>query len=187
MKRELSRLMQTAGYELEWLAPQAANIDTSAILAVVELRGDCGASSGNFSLDSTLPEMADLASTFVSQGRVLPFSWVNCANVAKLLAPALLAQPGVRGDFIFGRAVARLLAHEFYHVLMQTREHTRSGISKPCFTAGDLLTDRFEFEHTVLTQLQSSPAGRAPDGSAGLRDSIPAEASDPISGRAIVR
>ena len=55
MKQELSRLMQTASYELEWRGPQDSHIDTGAFLAVVELRGDCEAPSGNFPAGSTLP------------------------------------------------------------------------------------------------------------------------------------
>src|SRR5271170_7498872 len=62
MKRELSRLMQPAGYELEWRSPQDANIDTEAFLAVVELRGDCEVPSGRLLADSDFPGMADLAS-----------------------------------------------------------------------------------------------------------------------------
>ena len=180
MKRELSRLMQTAGYELEWRGPQDSHIDTGAFLAVVELRGDCEAPAGNLAPGSALPAMADLASTFISDGQVLPFSWVNCGNVTKFLAPALLNQPGAHGDFMLGRAIGRLIAHEFYHMLMQTREHTRNGISKPGFTAADLTTNSFEFDGAALAQLQRSQAGRAPDPPA----SSPAELSEPVSNRA---
>jgi hypothetical protein len=181
MRRELARLMQTAGYELEWRGPQDSNIDTGAFLAVVELKGDCEAPSGSFGPGSTLPNMAQLASTSVSDGQVLPFSWVNCGNVTKLLAPALLDLPAARADFIFGRAVARLIAHEFYHMLMQTREHTRSGISKPCFTAADLLTNSFEFEYAALAQLQRSQAGHTVELPPAA--SSAADASEPVSGR----
>jgi hypothetical protein len=187
MKRELSRLMQTAGYELEWRGPQESKIDTSAFLAVVELRGDCETPSGKPPSGSALPGMADLASTFVSDGQVLPFSWVNCGNVTKLLAPSLVDQPAAHEDFIFGRAVARLIAHEFYHVLMQTREHTRNGISKSCFTAADLLSNSFEFESAALAQLRRCQAGRAADIPASASASNPAEASEPVSGRAAAR
>jgi hypothetical protein len=183
MKRELARLMQTAGYTLEWRGPQDSNIDTGAFLAMVELRGDCEAPSGKPSAGATLPGMADLASTSVSDGHVLPFSWVNCANVTQFLTPALADLPGARADFILGRAIARLVAHEFYHMLMQTREHTGIGISKPCFTAGDLLTERFEFEHSVLAQLLLCPAGRAPDGGTSHPGSIDADAVEAVSDR----
>jgi hypothetical protein len=176
MKRELARLMRSAGYEIEWRGPRDSNIDTGAFLAVVEFRGDCDASSGKSYAGSAPSGVSDLASTFVSDGRVLPFSWVNCANLANILAPALADQPGARADFIFGRAVARLLAHEFYHMLMQTRDHTRNGVSKPCFTLSDLLDERFEFEASALAQLQSNHLGTA-------AESIPAETPRTASGR----
>jgi hypothetical protein len=184
MKRELARLMQTAGYRLEWRGPQDANIDTSAFLAVVELRGNCEAPFEKVVTGWTLRDAADLASTFVSDGRVLPFSWVNCGNLTKLLASALMDQPEARADFIVGRAVARLIAHEFYHVLMQTRQHSGSGVSKPCFTAGDLLNEQFEFEHAVLAELQRCPAGRAQEGPASPPAGIDAEAADSVAARA---
>jgi hypothetical protein len=182
LKRELARLMQTAGYELEWRGPQDSRVDTGAFLAVVELRGACETPSETPSPGSSLPVMADLASTFISDGQVLPFSWVNCVNVTKFLAPALFDQPGARGDFVLGRAIARLIAHEFYHMLMQTREHTRNGISKAGFTASDLVTNSFEFEGAALTQLQHRQAGRTPE--------LPvssADASEPVSTRAGAR
>jgi hypothetical protein len=179
MKRELARVMQTAGYDLEWRGPQDSHIDTGAFLAVVELKGDCEVPYGNLGEGSTLPGMADLASTSISDGQVLPFGWVNCGNLTKFLAPALLDQPAARADFIFGRAIARLIAHEFYHMLIQTRDHTRNGISKPCFTAADLIANSFEFEGAALAQLQHSQAGRAPE----LPVSSPAEVSELDSGR----
>jgi hypothetical protein len=179
MRQELARLMQTAGYELEWRGPQDSHIDTVAFLAVVEFKGDCEVPSEILPPSRILRGVTDLASTFISDGQVLPFSWVNCANVTRFLAPALLDQPAAYGDFIFGRAIARLIAHEFYHMLIQTRDHTRKGVSKPYFTAADLMNNSFEFEGAVLAQLQHSQAGRAPElPSVGL-----AEASEPVSGR----
>jgi hypothetical protein len=183
MKRELARVMQTAGYELEWRGPQDSHIDTGAFLAVVELKGDCEVPYGSLGEGSTLPGLADLASTSISDGQVLPFGWVNCGNLTKFLAPALLDQPAARADFIFGRAVARLIAHEFYHMLIQTRDHTRNGISKPCFTAADLIANSFEFEGAALAQLQHSQAGRPPE----LSVSSSAEVFELVSGRPAAR
>ena len=182
MKRELARLMQSAGYALEWSGPQDPKIDTGAFLAVVELRGDCEAPAGMSPADARLSDAADLASTFVSEGRVLPFSWINCGNVTKLLSSALMDQPGARADYILGRAIARLLAHEFYHMLMQTREHTGSGISKPCFNARDLLAESFEFERSALAELQLCPAGRT-QRDAARTPALDAEALESVPGR----
>ena len=60
-----------------------------------------------------------------------------------------------RRDFLYGRAMARVVAHELYHVLMRSAEHARGGVARSCFNTGDLLTERFEFEGATLARLRS--------------------------------
>ena len=57
-------------------------------------------------------------------------------------------------------AGARIIAHELYHVIAQTSDHGRDGVSKPCFGVSDLLAERFAFEQTALAKLKAadSPA-----------------------------
>jgi hypothetical protein len=68
-------------------------------------------------------------------------------------------------DYYYGRALARVIAHELYHVLMRTTDHSRNGVSRSCFSTADLVSERFTFEDTVLAQLrprtQSSPVAVA--------------------------
>jgi hypothetical protein len=59
--------------------------------------------------------------------------------------------------------MARVLAHELYHVLAQTRDHAAEGIGKPCFTAADLVSSRFEFEATSLSRLRRMVAATGTD------------------------
>ncbi len=54
--------------------------------------------------------------------------------------------------------MGRLVAHELYHVLAQTRDHATEGIGKPCFSAADLISDRFEFEAVALARFRKPPA-----------------------------
>jgi hypothetical protein len=96
---------------------------------------------------------ASLADTVVSAHGVTPFSRVNCANLTRLIGPALSSEPPALRRYLFGRAMARVVAHEFYHVLMGTREHGRSGIAKPEFTVADLLDEVFHFDAADLAQL----------------------------------
>jgi hypothetical protein len=166
MKRELGPLMLTAGFRVEWRDAQTAGqIESSAALAVVDLHGACGLPAGNFTLATG--ELKDLASTSVSRDTVQPFVTLNCAAMTRLLGPALLAEAGARRDYLYGRAMARVLAHELYHVLANTREHAHDGIGKPSFSVGDLLGERFAFEQTTRAKMESSsatfsdaPAGR---------------------------
>jgi hypothetical protein len=151
MKRELAHSMLTAGFRVEWLS-SAANTD-AATLVVVDLRGSCGFPSGS---SPTLPsgmDSADLASTSVADGNVLPFTSVNCGNLTRALGPALMGEASARREFLYGRAIARVLEHEMYHILMNSRDHAREGVAKPCFSPSELLTERFEFEQGTLAKL----------------------------------
>jgi hypothetical protein len=158
MKLELGRLMRTAGYRMEWSdARTPERSTTDSVLAVVDLRGTCEAG-----VPSTGKTTA-LASTAVSEGRVLPFSSVDCASLTRVLATALAAEAPARRDYLYGRAMARLLAHELYHILLQTQDHSREGIARPAFTAVDLLTEHFEFEVSTLAKLRPAVPARGTD------------------------
>jgi len=156
MQRELGQLMQTAGYEVQWRDPHSPYASqTSAPLIVARLSGHCALSAGD--TPAAVSDKQALASTPVADGRVLPFSTVHCDNLTHTLEPLLAAEPGARRDFLYGRAIARVLAHEFYHILLGATTHAAAGVAKPCFTPIDLVTERFEFEHSTLARLQKHP------------------------------
>ncbi len=160
MKRELASLMHEAGFHVEWRSLDSEQRDSTdaAYLAVLELNGTCGLSAGNSPASAPPSTPNSLATTSVSDGQVLPFSKVNCAVVTKIVAPALLHEAGAQRDFLYGRAVARIVAHELYHVLLKTADHAHTGIARSCFTADDLLTGRFEFEGATLARLRTESA-----------------------------
>jgi len=145
MKLELGALMSVPGYHVEWRDSHSPdrNVD-NAELVIVELRGSCGVPPEG--LATRRSGRADsLASTHVSGAKVLPFSWVNCDNLTRLLAPSLAGESEAQCDYLYGRAMARLVAHELYHILANTREHGREGIGKAGFTSKDLLSERLGF------------------------------------------
>jgi hypothetical protein len=59
--------------------------------------------------------------------------------------------------------MARLLAHEFYHVLAQTDDHTQTEISKARFSTADLLAEHFDFEAAALERLRPPSLGPSTD------------------------
>jgi hypothetical protein len=154
MERELSGLMQTAGYRLEWVNASAAIPDVrNGQLVVLALTGDCTARRGAGESSEDLG-IESLASTAVSDGEILPFSTLHCDTLNRVLGGAIAAASGQRRPWLYGRAMARLAAHELYHVLTNTREHSQAGVSKPCFSARDLLADHFEFESAALAKMR---------------------------------
>jgi hypothetical protein len=165
MNRELNALMETAGYRVIWRGaadpPSSAGAEN---LVIVELRGVCMAQFATIAtkpLSWTVP----LASSSVVDGKVLPFSWVDCTALNRFLAPVAFAKPKAAQDDLYGRSMARLLAHELYHVLAQTDDHAPAGIAKARFSPADLLADHLDFETVALDRL------RPPSTSEGSGDS----------------
>ena len=160
MQRELTLIMSQAGYAIEWRDARASAQTYPDIpnIAVMELRGSCGLPAGPVQPVEPIEEHQALASTPLVEGRVLPFTTVNCEAVTRLLVPALAEEGAARRDFVYGRALARIMAHELYHVLTGRADHDREGIAKGGFTARDLVGERFDFQQTTLSKLRPAPA-----------------------------
>jgi hypothetical protein len=154
MKREASGLMEPGGYRVTWRdLPESAADAVEAAVVIVELRGACQAPKHAEALPPLIAP-ASLASTAVANGEVLPFSWLECGTLSRMLAPEI-AKHDSGQDSRFGRAMGRLLAHELFHVLTNTTHHANEGVGKPYFSAKDVLAERFEFETETLVQLRA--------------------------------
>jgi hypothetical protein len=161
MKRELSFIMQTAGYRVIYDDPRSP--DTTArfsTLVVLELHGSCGMPAGSYRVERSVASGASLAETAVSSGVVLPFSQIDCANLTRMVGPVLAEEAIAQRDYLYGRAMARVAAHELYHVVMDSRDHLHEGVAKPAFSVGDLLDERFDFDRIALALLRHK-AGEA--------------------------
>lgn len=145
MREELANLLAPAGIQLQWLKPGTPNLTGHTIS--VELRGSCQPRESSAKFKDRTP----LASTAVQDGKVLPFSWVDCAALDRFLGTSLHSVS--KRDEVYGRAIGRLLAHEFFHVLTASEEHTSSGVSKTAFSVADLLSERLTFQQDALALL----------------------------------
>ncbi len=95
----------------------------------------------------------DLAKTVVQDGVILPYSEVNCDRVRDFLDTADSTETGRESRL--GRAMGRVLAHELYHVLLQTREHSSKGIGKAVQAPASLLSRSLRFEEGELELIRS--------------------------------
>jgi hypothetical protein len=151
MKSEVGSLMEPAGYQIEWSGAQASTTSFKGALVVVEVRGSCQRPSSFIPQPGTV----QLGSSAVADGKVLPFSWADCTALAQFLEPSLTHKQKQQREFVFGRALARVVAHELYHVLVRTLAHTTSGLTKARFEPGDLLDERAEFGNASMARLQT--------------------------------
>ena len=168
MKRELDALLETAGFRIAW--GDANNPDKTgraSKLVVLELRGVCGMPPGIYRMEPSVDSGARLAETSISPAGVQPFSQVNCPNITRMIGPALSAEAGAQRDYLYGRALARVIAHEVYHIVMASRDHEREGIAKSRFTVADLLDETFDFDAVALAKLRQRAVEGLPNQRSG--------------------
>ena len=126
----------------------------SVELIVLKFTGTCEANGPLLSRTDGTP----LGRTHTSDGQVLPFVDVDCNRIRSFLGISLAAfEPDERSE-VLGRAAARVIAHEFFHVLAHTRRHGSWGIAKSCYTIGELLGKVFRFEPREAQMLRKSTA-----------------------------
>jgi hypothetical protein len=152
MKSELDMALKSAGFRLKWWpegSPQAIEAEE---LIVVDLRGTCRIPQRIAPHVPAHPQL-ELASTSVVGKQILPFSSVDCSTFNSLLAGSVLRATSHQREHLYGRALGRVLAHEFYHVLAKTPKHTATGVAKRAHSANDLMADNFDFDSVALGQL----------------------------------
>jgi|SRR5579863_808791 len=148
MQRELTTLMEPSAIRPEWhdrrdITPS----DSFQSLVMVIFHGRC-----RVDLASAVDADKPLGWTHVVDGKVLPFSDVECDRVRA----SIRSVNGMRqlSDRVLGRALARVLAHELYHVLTRTSTHADAGVAKRSLSGLELSSDRLELNPWGMNRMQ---------------------------------
>lgn len=151
MKRELGSILKDSGIRLDWRDRSGVGSSESfADLAVVKFHGVCDV--GDFSGDDA--GSGPLAFTHRSDnGVILPFSEVDCNRVQWSVRGAMSRAGRGRAETLFARALARVLAHELYHVLAGTESHASRGIAQRALSGADLISDQLELDQDQLDHM----------------------------------
>lgn len=151
-RSELWKVLEPLEMELNWRTVREPDGEP-AVLVVIRFAGSCSFSDYN---PTRIVKAAGLplASTAISNGRVLPFVTVECSRLRdRIAAQAIGWRPSERNAAL-GRAVGRVLAHEIYHVLTGDRKHAREGIASSCLSTRDLLAESFYLDNQSLAQMR---------------------------------
>ena len=152
MQAELRKLLAPAGIEIVWKDSVARQPgEDFELIAVSSFEGSCSPSEVVPASITTR-----LADTSISNGRVLPFFRVDCTRVIQMLGHSPDPQ-------FLGRALARVIAHELYHIIVGTTEHQETGVAKAAFSARDLTDARFEFDNFSISRMRPSVVASASD------------------------
>ncbi len=166
MERETEEVLRGSGLHLEWLQPSEAVASSHADLVVMQFKGACVLDPQRIG-DREGGTRSTLAFTYETDGVLQPFGEVACDRVAASVLSALQSSDVSRADFLLGRALGRVLAHELVHILTGSDAHAREGIGKAALSGKELITASFPLSPDDLARLRriygSSSVAGAPD------------------------
>ncbi len=147
MEREIQSIMHPEGLEFSWQEMGKAKSEgVFADLVVVKFKGTCSGFLGPVSSFGHNTEPASLASTDVSDGRVLHFTEVHCDELLHYLSSNVAGLNEAARNQLYGRALGRIVAHEMWHIFAATEKHASGGIARACHSREELVQPVFVFD-----------------------------------------
>jgi hypothetical protein len=150
MERELNTLLDPAGVKPEWFIDPALPASCeNCRLVHIKFLGDCATPGNYFSKQPA----GWLGRTITSDGEIIDFVEIDCNRVAQVIWPRMRYAERSRFDIFLGRAMARVLAHELYHLLANTRVHGKSPLTRPYLRAVELLDEHAAFNQRDIGRM----------------------------------
>lgn len=160
MQVELQTLLKGAGVhvQLEDKASVAPNTQFRDLL-VFKMSGRCDATP--VPMEALSDERGPLAMAFSSDGQILPFGEVKCDRVRESLQRTLgRGLPTDNQRSAYGAALAKVMAHEIYHMLGRDPRHTHSGLTKEALSSHELLDQRTSLPQSALSEIRRGLSGQ---------------------------
>ena len=147
LKSELAEIWRGEPVKLNWKPLETLQPgDSFPDLVVVHFKGDCKLHPLEpFRIDERGPQGSALAYSPMVDGEVQPFSSILCERVQRSVQSALRPNQRKSANKLYGRALGRVLSHELYHILNQTKEHEQQGLAKKSLSGQQLIEPHFHF------------------------------------------
>jgi hypothetical protein len=143
MAAESTRIAKQAGLRILFVERSQVAQQEFSDLVVFRMKGRC--EMDNF--PALLDERGPFAWAFTADGNVLPFGEVKCDRVRESIKTALRPSDYRKADELFGRALGRVVAHELYHMLANTKKHGKSGVARDALSAQQLIAEKLDFSN----------------------------------------
>ena len=155
MKRETEDIFKTAGVHLAWRARSEVGSKSYENLVMVHFKGKCILEPVPMLYD----ERGPFAFAYNSDGDVLPFSEVECDHLAASVHSAMWGDDFARPDYMMGRALGRVLAHELVHILTGSATHGSGGVTQANFSGRELIGAPLRLSHGDVERLHRALVG----------------------------
>ncbi len=150
MRKELSKVFKPTNVNIDVrLRQDSKPDDTYNDVVMVKLKGTCRME--NFA--RLLDERGPFAWTHTVDGQVLPFSEVACDHIARSIRQAMPVEDTRDRDRLFGRALARVMAHEIVHMLGKCSDHGEKGVFRHALSGRQLIADKLELHPEDIARL----------------------------------
>jgi len=184
MKSELDRILAPANLRVAWRSTDTQNTGEEDFPDIVVFRfhGRC-----SFEPNSADEEFAEdpgglaLARTHITDGHVLPFGEVDCDKLRYFIAPAEKSMDAMSRNSALGRAMARVSAHEIYHMLTGSETHAATGIARPAHSRTELTAHTFSFAEAETEWLRAWVERQAGTIQQDEREEQAVEAEPPVA------
>jgi len=143
MEREVDADLTPAAISVTWkFGHDLDGVAVEGQLALVYLRGQCRTDAPP---QGNPPASVTLGRTHVVDGHVLPIADILCDAVHNFIDRDLRVAAATDRDTLLGRALGRVTAHEFYHILLRTTGHSDRGLARFEQSASELLSPHNSF------------------------------------------
>lgn len=160
MRAEAARILEIPDLEIAWrLLDGETHQETFERIVMVRLAGACTARPAGLRTAAAQP----LGFTHISNGVILPFAEIDCDLLRCMIRGAAIPQHAKERERLLGRALGRVLAHEVYHIIARTTEHSRDGVASEAFRPSDLTCANFRLDGHCLGKLMAAVSAQAPN------------------------
>ncbi len=147
MQTEIGRILAPTGVRVAWRPlSDSSPAENYPEIMVMRFHGACDAQMpiiySELGPEGTVHELAE---TQRVDGKMIPFGSVECDQLRRYLAPVAVKDRAETRNSVFGKAVARVLAHEMYHMLTGSATHAKQGIARASHSRQDLTAKTFDF------------------------------------------
>lgn len=144
MQSELESIFAGTGITLDLrLKDQLPPDPQFGDLLIFKMSGHC--STEQLPIGAILDERGPLAWTYASDGEMLSFGEVQCDRIRLSLQRLYGPETAEMHSNLYAKALARVVAHEMYHMLSNSPAHTKNGVTKASLTPRELAEDPMHF------------------------------------------